>query len=120
VIRFTVPTEADEQKTVAAYLDMIGVLWCHVPNSAGILGSAKDGRRIGKLQKLKAMGQKPGVPDILIFSPRPIAIEMKRVKGSTTSHEQIEWHRRLRACGWTVAVCKGAQDAIDFLKSEGL
>lgn len=120
------PHESEEQKTVAAYLDARPVMWCHVPNGAGIIGGKLDGKRIGKLKKLEAMGVKKGVPDIVIFTRPPkfpqcpgAVIELKRRKGGTVSPEQLDWLARLTALGWKSAICKGATEAINQLREWG-
>lgn len=130
IIKTPVPTEDEEQSVVRAYLDRIGILWCHVPNAAGIVGGEKDGRRIAKLVKLRDMGQKKGVPDILIFE-RPTTglrahdripgavIEMKRRKGGRLSPEQKEWLAHFERVGWLTAVCRGADEAITQLQEWG-
>lgn len=114
------PTEADEQKVVAAYLDRIGVRYCHVPNGSLAAGSSKG--RFAKLAKMKAMGQKPGVPDLLIFDPPPAdkgkigaAIEMKRRKGGKVEPEQHEWLDALDTRKWACAIAHGAEEAIKTL-----
>lgn len=71
--------------------------------------------------KLKAEGVRPGVPDL--FLPLRtrlycgLFVEMKRVKGGKLSHEQRWWHERLRAGGYAVAVCKGAEEAIRAIEN---
>lgn len=76
---------------------------------------------------MKKMGTSKGFPDLLVFIPvygttgdvdcyQLCAIEMKRKKGSTTSKEQKEWLEVLRASGVVSAVCKGADEAINFVE----
>lgn len=65
--------------------------------------------------KLKAEGVKAGVPDYLLPVVREsgfigyvgLAIELKRMKRSQTSSEQIEWQIHLSSQGWRAVVCKG-------------
>jgi hypothetical protein len=121
-----IPHESEEQKAVAEYLDRRKLLWCHVPNGAGILGGKLTGSRIYKLNELKAMGVKKGVPDVLIFSPSPrfpaatgAAVELKRKKDGRVSPEQAVWLADLKAQGWLTAVCKGASEAIKQLQEWG-
>lgn len=120
--KLPVPTEAQEQKVLAQWLDAIGVLWCHVPN-----GEERNAR-VGA--KLKAMGVKPGVPDVLIFDPPAelgsdslfvgTAIELKRSGRPTHgTRDQEAWLDALWDRGWWTAVCSGAEDAIGFLRSLG-
>jgi len=69
--------------------------------------------------RMKAEGLEAGVPDVLIFSRhdqyRGVAIEMKAKKGKV-SDRQSEWHRKLSAEGWLVAVCYSSDEAIDVVR----
>jgi hypothetical protein len=114
-----VPYEEDEQKAVMKWAEVQGLnvpalrLLHHIPN-----GSSK--LPIGLAKKLKSLGLKAGVPDLCL----PVAaqgfhalyVEMKRVKGSTTSEEQKSWHAALRERGNRVEVCKGAGEAIAVIR----
>ena len=53
--------EDDLQRAVAQLLDFYGWLWFHTPN----------GGKRGKVQasRLKGLGVKPGVPDVMILEP---------------------------------------------------
>lgn len=117
-----IPTEDWEQTMLARYLDILfrggSVRWAHVPN-----GGNRD-RVTGA--KLKGHGVKKGVPDVLIFGPPPLypsspgaAIELKRREGGTTSPEQREWLEHLENHGWCCAVCKGWEEAREFLAGLG-
>ena len=69
---------------------------------------------------LKAMGVKPGWPDIMIFVlPRPIFLELKSKKGST-SPAQLAIHHLLRSRGAATYVCRSVEEVIDVLTLEGL
>lgn len=114
------PREDDEQRTVAEFLDRIGVLWCHVPNELG------QGGNYQRASWLRAMGVKSGVPDILVFDPPPAgqyvgtAIELKRAsKSAKATENQRGWLEALKARGWAVALCRGAGEAIAFLQQLG-
>jgi len=104
------PTEEQEQVDLARWLDRSGELWCHVPN--GGRRSPREGAR------LKRMGVKAGVPDILIFrEPRNIAVELKRRHGGSVSPVQKKWHKRLLEAGWAVIVAKGADEARNLIEN---
>lgn len=112
------PPEEHVQRTVAQWLDLHGVLWCHVPNE----GRHKPQYRA----KMAALGLKPGVPDILIFDLPPevpdargVAIELKRAKGGRVSKAQQEWLEELGGRGWVCAVCKGIDEALELLQGLG-
>jgi len=112
------PTEEQELKVIAEWLDLHGLLWCHVPNE----GQHKVQYRV----KQMAMGVKPGVPDILIFTPPRAgtyvgtAIELKRAdKSNRPTKRQKEWLVKLSELGWYTAVCYGADEAIRLLEKLG-
>lgn len=81
----------------------------HVPN-----GGRRSKRVAGRL---KAMGTKRGVPDILCFVPSGnrlgLAIEMKRpgAPPSATSSDQLSWLMHLETLGWHACVCRGFEEA---------
>ena len=109
-------SEDELQKAVARLLDHSGLLWCHVPN--GGQRNAITGA------KLKKMGTKRGVPDVLIFSRRllsgdvmgkPLALELK-VRYNKPSKEQHEWIARLREEGWRCEVCYSIDDVLNVLR----
>jgi hypothetical protein len=87
------------QISAARYLDTRGVLWFHTPN-----GGLRD-KNIAR--KFKAMGLKPGVPDVLILETRHgytgFAIELKCGKNDTTEF-QDQWIMQLRKRGWKILV----------------
>lgn len=107
------PTEEQEQRTVAQFLDLFFPgEWFHVPNG-GMRNKAEGG-------KLKAQGVKPGVPDNFIFRPvcnaPGVVIELKRISGGTVSKEQKEWLKMLSKFGWLCYCIKGADAAIKLLQ----
>lgn len=105
--------EEDEQIALMTWLrhqyPAVFARTIHVPNGG------KRGRRVAG--RLKAMGTKPGVPDVLCFVPsrefRGLAIEMKRpgAPPSATTEEQIDWLRYLEAVGWHCCICRGFDEA---------
>ena len=115
-------TEADIQKELAKILDSARLLWTATAN-----GGKRDKRTAAAL---KAQGVKPGVPDVLIFSPPPsgvgvgLAIELKRAasgsrrRGRVSAHQRI-WMEELRALGWRAEVAYGYEHAIEILLSAG-
>lgn len=112
------PTEDMEQRVVCDVLDRTKIWYCHVPNG-------------GKRSKIEAaimsgLGVKRGVPDILIFDSPPefptykgLAIEMKRMKGSKTSEDQLIWKQELERRGWIAVICKGSVEAFEVMERMG-
>lgn len=114
-----IPTESQEQQIVASYLDAKGLFWLHVPNEG--IRSRRTGSR------LKKEGMKAGAPDIIILESPPaqpfargIMIEMKRVKGSTVTQNQMTFLNRAYTNGWLTCIAYGADEAIRYLHSLGL
>ncbi len=110
------PTEYQEMRILAAYLNYRKLKWCHPVN---------EGKRspvTGRI--LKSLGLKAGVPDILIFNkpnrmvmdPVGMAIELKRQKGSKPTDMQNQWMDDLAGEGWLTRVCYGATEAIRFVE----
>ena len=82
----------------------------HCPN-----GGKRDGITGGQM---RALGVKPGVPDLLMPIPAGpflgLAIEMKSEIGRTST-AQDAWLDALRAYGWSVHVCRSADEAREAL-----
>lgn len=114
-----VPTEYQEQAQVCDWLKARKVYYFAVPNG-GSRSSPIEGAR------LKRIGAKAGVPDLVIVKPAPkhpeargVALEMKRKKGGRLSDEQAYWLELLTQCGWLTFVAHGADEAIVWLEGLG-
>ena len=109
--------EEGEQKALAQYLDLLRVIWCHVPNESS--------EPVQVMKRRKAMGVKAGVPDVLIFDPLPpgargVAIELKADKDpADVTDEQTLWLHALSSAGWLARVCYGFDDARAWLVGLG-
>jgi hypothetical protein len=123
VQKVAVPKEEDEQIAFVQWCRLNHIIVHHSGNEIGGSTAAVKVRAI----KMKKMGTSKGFPDLLVFIPvygttgevdcyQMCAIEMKRRKGSTTSAEQKEWLRVLTESGVLCAVCKGAEEAINFVE----
>ena len=105
--------------TVAEWLDRHNILWAHCPNE----GKHHVSYRV----KMKRLGVKPGVPDILIFDPmiwngKPYcgtAVELKKKNGHPPTAAQWQWLNDLEARGWCTFSCQGADEAIRGLEAYG-
>lgn len=113
----TTPLEHDEQVAFFEWAEgwlpeeFYSLLWA-TPNG---------GHRFAAVAaKLKAEGVKAGVPDIFFAWARlgyhGLFIEMKRVKGGSTSPDQERMIEILRFAGFLVVVCKGCEEAKTALK----
>lgn len=109
-----IPTEAEEAKALVAYLRLKGYKFTHCANETG-------SGRIAMLQGVrnKQQGVSKGFPDYLIIvSGKLIAVELKRLKGSTTSQEQKDWIEALNNAGVPAQICKGWYSAMEFIESQ--
>jgi len=112
-----VPTEAEEQKAFVQWLRFMNIAHTAVTNEQQM---SSQNKRMAMLAgvKAKAMGKAKGFPDmVIVLEGQCLFVEMKRVKGSTTSKEQKEWIETLNGLGHHAKVCKGAKAAIEFVES---
>lgn len=68
----------------------------------------------------KALGVSAGIPDlfVVIEGVGLVGIEMKRIKGSTTSQAQKDWQAVLNTIpSIEVHICRGADEAIRVIES---
>ena len=115
---YTNPPEEAEQLALVQWLELHKIKYTHVPNEVK--------HKVQYRVKQKRLGVQAGLPDILIFDRPPlypenvgVAIELKRQKGGRVTPEQTAWLEHLKVRGWTVAVCRGAMEAIRFLQELG-
>lgn len=120
-----IPTEDEEQIALFDWARVNEGKWpelsrlFHVPNG-GSRGPAEAGR-------FKAMGVKPGVPDVFLDVPRGgfhgLRIEMKRRHGGKVSEDQTDWIDWYNANGYRAVVCYGWDEARmefeDYLRGGG-
>lgn len=114
------PYEDEEQAAVLEYCDIWHMPYFHVNNEMWT-------ESWSQLAKAKKLGVKKGVPDLFVFIPigrypddttayQMVTIEMKRRKGNNASAEQKAWGLIFEQANIPHAVCKGAMQAVDFLK----
>lgn len=122
--RKTCPLEDDECIVFSQWLSLNNIPHSHIGNESR--SSSKNAMIRGA--KLKRMGQSRGVWDYEIYIPfkgitgtvdcyEVAKIEMKRQFGGKTSPEQKAWGRIYEKAGIPCKICKGADEAIDFVKS---
>lgn len=110
-------TEEQEQQAVMEWASYMAgrypelSLLHHVPNGGS--------RNRLEAAKLKRMGVKAGVPDLVLPVPRGgyagAYIEMK-VGRNTTTEKQREWGKRLKEQGYYVKVCYSAREVEEVLE----
>lgn len=115
-----VATENQEQYKLVKWLTEHNLAHIHVPSEL------VRGRNVFHQSK---MGVSSGFPDLLIFPSRKwcekyklsgIAIELKRVKGSRVSKEQLAWVDKLNDLGWYAFVALGFDAAVSSLALIGV
>jgi hypothetical protein len=69
--------------------------------------------------KLKYLGTKAGIPDILIFTPNKkyngLAIELK-VNYNKPTESQLEWLDKLKKCNWYACWSKSFEEVEELLQ----
>ena len=114
-----VPREDDEQAVVIMWASMntakyedVDLLF-HIPN-----GGKRNPREAARFRQ---MGVRAGMPDLCLPVARGIYhalyIEMKRRRGGLVSEVQNRRIKRLLKAGNCVVVCRGADEAIEAIKS---
>jgi len=101
------------QSSIIKYLDYRhkNVIYTHPSN---------EGKRTSYERfKLKILGVKAGVPDLLIFNPNKsyngLAIELK-IKYNKPTPKQIKWLTDLEACGWYTTIGKDFDSVIELIE----
>ena len=106
-----IPTEAAEQMALVRWLRVNGYKFFRVPNETYT-------KSIRQKSINTALGVVSGVPDLFVISKgQLIGIEMKRLKGGTVTPDQKEWIETLNAAGVPTKVCRGRDDAIEFIEN---
>lgn len=105
---------ATEQQEQVAFIEWFSyafpkVLIHSIPNGAHLAGDAR--MRAIKMDRLKAEGLVPGMPDLHVPAWR-LYVEFKRTKGGRLSEEQKDVIPALEAAGARVIVAKGWEDAL--------
>lgn len=124
VANAVVPLEEEEQIAFVQWCRLNNIICHHSGNEVGGSTGAMKARAV----KMKKMGTSKGFPDLLVFIPvygatgeadcyQMCAIEMKRKHGGRVTQEQKEWLEILQASGALSAVCKGADEAINFVEA---
>jgi predicted oxidoreductase len=88
-------SEDHEQEVVCRWLEARAIPYFHVPNEGN--------RSISYAMRMKRLGLKAGIPDLIIVKPHPdgrhIAIEMK-APGGRLSESQKTWHSIMGKNNW--------------------
>jgi hypothetical protein len=107
-------TETQFHFSVAQYLDLVltpATNWTTVGHGGG-----------GKVRgaKLKGMGVKPGVPDVLLITGgQYFGIELKTEKGRLSPAQRAA-HEAIEKAGGHVAVCRNITEIEDRLREWGI
>lgn len=116
------PSEESEQIAFVQWCKLNNIVVHHSPNEGG---GGKQAAIRGA--RMKRMGTSKGFWDLTVFIPikgitgeidcyEQIMIEMKATKGGTVSKEQKAWQEIYEMAGIPCKVCKGADEAIEFVQ----
>lgn len=114
------PTEHQEQAVFVDWMLAHRILYFAVPGGAYF--GKKDAIHGARLKRI---GLKPGIPDLVIVTRPPsrpgfvVAVEMKRSVGGRLSQNQKDWQAKLEDNEWWVIVGHGADDAIQQMQALG-
>tara|TARA_R110000772_G_scaffold65396_1_gene145949 strand:- start:3712 stop:4089 length:378 start_codon:yes stop_codon:yes gene_type:complete len=102
------------QRAVMNYISMVypDAIYTHPMN---------EGKRSPFEQyKMKYLGAKPGIPDLLIFTPNDkrsgLAIELK-YKYNKATPNQKEWLKWLEKCNWAVYIHNDFDECINTINN---
>lgn len=99
------------QKSVATYLNYMGMTWFHVANERST--SPRTGAN------LKKKGVKPGIPDVIILDQKHgfngMVIELKVGKKKPTD-AQLQWLEKFETLGWKTAVCYDFESVVTLVE----
>lgn len=113
-----VPTEHQEARTLVDWLSMKGLKFSKIAQDTWTPSFTQRMRQ-------KIEGIHKGIPDYLVVLPphkdcamsNLLFIELKRTKRGIVSPEQKEWIETLNNClGVEARICKGADEAIEFIE----
>ena len=103
------PLEDIEQQQVVQYLELKGYKFTAIPNSTYTTSWKQKAHN-------RRVGLRAGFPDLVcIVNGQFIAIEMKRRQGGRVSKSQREWINALNDAGVPAKVCKGFDQAKEFI-----
>jgi len=113
------PLEAEIQIQLVQYLVLAapsrGFLFWSTPNEG--MGNARGGGGIGRMLKLKRMGLRSGVADLVIIKEgRVFFLELKRRLGKQSANQLVFEADAIRA-GADYAVAHSFDEAVNILKS---
>ena len=111
-------SEAEEQCMLFQWAQMMLPIYPELKLMYHIPNEGKRSKVTGAI--MKAMGLKPGVPDICLPVPRGryhgLYIELKRADGGKATKNQVEWLTELDKQGYAVTLCHGWQAAGEEIK----
>ena len=111
MLKKIIPTEAQECETLVDYLELRNLKFSHINNE---MRTSSWGQKI----KAKKQGVRKWVPDyIIIIKDKLIFIEMKKIKWSKVSTEQLEWNTELNKCWIGAYICFWFDDAKKVIDS---
>lgn len=123
-LKAPLPTEGDECAALLQWAKItryqrwrLSQLLVMIPNGAVLAGDAKH--RAMQMNRMKALGFRPGVFDYLLPVPRGASpglwLEMKRRQLGVVSDDQALFKLDMEALGWKTAIAKGWEEGRDAI-----
>lgn len=117
----TDPTEDEEQMALFTWAHHMAATG-HIPELSRLFHVPNGGRRgPAEAGRFKAMGVKPGVPDVFLDVPRGgfhgLRIELKRRNGGKVSKDQTDWIDWYNANGYRAVICYGWDEAREEIEN---
>lgn len=110
-------TEDKIQMYIVSFLETTlpkGAVVFHVPNGSGVMGGARKGA------KLKAMGLKSGVPDLVVLAQnKAVFIEVKNEKGRL-AQSQKDFAESAKALGFDWFLARSIDDVRAGMRDCGI
>ena len=110
----TLPSEYDEQKKCIEYLEILKLKGEKILYSATAQSTFTTSYT--QKRKNKSMGVRAGVPDlIIIINENLVFIELKRIKKSVVSPDQLIWINTLKEAGQYAKICYGFKEFEEYI-----
>lgn len=109
-------SEQEIHKQIVEYLDLVGIFCFHIPNERN--------SSVVNMRKLKAMGLRPGAPDLEVWIPtksgtKVVFMEVKRADGRQSENQKL-FEAKCVDYGLSYHVVRSVEDVISVIKKHQL
>lgn len=106
--------EADLQRSVVALLSVV------LPAGSIVHHSANEQLTKARQAILVGMGVYAGFADLIVLSVGQVVFLELKSKTGQQSAKQADFQRLVEAQGWTYAICRSVDDALDAVRAAGV